>query len=132
MAAVNGGSEGQRRRSTMVNGSGPPLTTVRPPPDHRRTTARPPPDPRQTAGQPPLIASQRRVNSRVWIGSGLGPPRGTMCQLTWQLTWHGGDKPSCVSRPPWIGPDFEASRACSFVLRSLELQSSASLLEFNI
>ncbi|GKC93380.1 hypothetical protein Tco_1158822 [Tanacetum coccineum] len=38
-AAVNDGSDGQRRRSTTVNGGEPPLTGGRPQLDHRRTTA---------------------------------------------------------------------------------------------
>ncbi|GJU46146.1 reverse transcriptase domain-containing protein [Tanacetum coccineum] len=33
------------------------------------------------------------------VGSGSGPRRGATCQLTWQLTWRGGDKPSCDSNP---------------------------------
>ncbi|GJX41993.1 reverse transcriptase domain-containing protein [Tanacetum coccineum] len=35
-------------------------------------------------------------------------------------------------RASWIAPDYEASRARGFVLRSLELKSSASLWESNI
>ncbi|GKG26591.1 hypothetical protein Tco_0402294 [Tanacetum coccineum] len=75
---VNGGSQ---RWPTTVNGVGPPS-------EHRRTTG------------------QRWWLTGSWAGSGrvLGQvmgqvesghpcvmPRGTTCQLTWQLTWRGGD-----------------------------------------
>ncbi|GJW24202.1 hypothetical protein Tco_0038013 [Tanacetum coccineum] len=47
---------------------------------------------------------------------------------------HRGFKASKLlhHKSPMIAPDFEASRARGFVLRSLELQSSASLWESNI
>ncbi|GKC56344.1 hypothetical protein Tco_1083942, partial [Tanacetum coccineum] len=62
---VNGGIDGQRWRSTTVNGGEPPLTSGQPPPDHRLTTSQPPPDHRSTTGQRWLTTSQQPGLDRV-------------------------------------------------------------------
>ncbi|GKB94622.1 hypothetical protein Tco_0980759 [Tanacetum coccineum] len=68
--AINGGSDVGQRRSTVV--------------DHRSTAGHGP-------GQVGSWAGSGRVLGRVWIGWGLGLPRGATCQPAWQLTWRGGD-----------------------------------------
>ncbi|GJS21043.1 hypothetical protein Tco_0449675 [Tanacetum coccineum] len=87
-------------RSTVVNDGSQRWPTAA---DHRWTTGQR----WLTASQQPGLAGngpgQDRVLGRVWIGSGLGPPRGMPRGATCQLTWRGGDKPSCDSNPRPLG-----------------------------
>ncbi|GKG38485.1 hypothetical protein Tco_0460197, partial [Tanacetum coccineum] len=95
---VNGGSQ---RWPTTINGDGQPS-------DHQSTVV----DRQSTGrswsglgpGQVGSWAGSGRVLGRVWIGSGLGPPRGmprgATCQPAWQLTWCGGDYNPPAFRTP--------------------------------
>ncbi|GJT35209.1 zf-CCHC domain-containing protein [Tanacetum coccineum] len=103
MAAVIGG---QRRRTTVdhrwTTGQRR-RTTVGPPVNHRSTVVD-----RQSTARSGRVVGQSGSGlgpglDQVWIGSGLGPPRGMPRGTTCQLTWRGGYKPSCVSNPRPLG-----------------------------
>ncbi|GKB40104.1 hypothetical protein Tco_0885046 [Tanacetum coccineum] len=72
----------------------------------------------------PRICIDKVFNHGVLASKEKSPPSSS----------HRGFKASKLfhHKSPMIAPDFEASRARGFVLRSLELQSSASLWESNI